>query len=192
MDEDPKMETVTRAIRSLTIAIWCLCVAVFGQLLFYGWGYLMSMRWARQATTTTSSMRFDPTPSRPSMEDLSELNGFHNLPPEEKVSHASVIMLTTYQDDGNRNKAVVAEIVKQDPKTTVYYSVGDEYPTLSFEKKKDTNCGEGQVVFMVGSPAVMASAYSFTNGRIGGMGDMPLTKLRELVKQNGAAKQRKS
>jgi hypothetical protein len=108
------------------------------------------------------------------------------------VARSSAILLTTYQDDGNRNKAVVAEILKQNPSVTLYYSVGDEYPTLSFEKQKDRSCGEGQVVFMVGSPASMASSFSFTNGRIGGLGDMPLTKLREMVKLNEMAKQKKS
>ena len=108
------------------------------------------------------------------------------------VTRATVILLTSYVDDGNRNKAVVAEILKQDPKVSLYYSVGDEYPMLSFEKKKDMSCGDGQVVFMVGSPAMMASSYGFTNGRIGGLGDMPLTKLREMVKQSETAKQKKS
>jgi hypothetical protein len=108
------------------------------------------------------------------------------------VARASVILLTAYQDDGTRNKAVVAEILKQDPNVTLYYSVGDEYPILSFDKKKDMSCGDGQVVFMVGSPASMASAYGFTNGRIGGLGDMPLARLREMVKQDEMAKQKKS
>ena len=108
------------------------------------------------------------------------------------VARSSVILLTSYQDDGNRNKAVVAEILKQDPNATLYYSVGDEYPMLSFDKQKDVSCGDGQVVFMVGSPASMRASFGFTSGRIGGLGDMPLSKLREMVKQDLKAKDKKS
>jgi hypothetical protein len=194
MDEDPKLNALTKAIRALTVAVWCLCLLVVGQLALYGWSYVRSVRWSRQAMTTTEFPKWSgpPTPSRSGPDELSELNRFHELPPEEMVSHASVILLTTYQDDGKRNKAVVAEVLKQNPEVTVYYSVGDEYPMLSFDKKKDVSCGDGQVVFMVGSPAMMASSYSFTGGRIGGLGDMPLVKLREMVKQDEMAKQKKS
>ena len=129
---------------------------------------------------------------RTEQSEIADLNGFHELPPEEMVARSSAILLTTYEDDGKRNKAVIAEILKQDPGVTLYYSAGDEYPMLSFDKQKDMSCGDGQVVFMVGSRAFMASSYGFTNGRIGGLGDMPLTKLREMVKQNQMSKQKKS
>jgi hypothetical protein len=194
MDDDPKLDRLTKAIKTLTIAVWCLTALVLGQLAFYGWGFIRSMQWARQAISTTSSSLRQTPPGQPRTEepDMTELNRFHELPPEDMVTHASVILLTTYQDDGNRNKAVIAEILKRDPEVTLYYSVGDEYPMLSFEKQKDVTCGDGQVVFMVGRRGFMGSSFSFTNGRISGLGDMPLTKLRELVKQNEARRERKS
>lgn len=91
-------------------------------------------------------------------------------------------LLTSCEKDGNRYKAIVAEILKPEPDTILYYS-GDEYPTLSFFPKEGESCGEGQVVFLVGSPASMRSSYSFSGGRIGGLGDMPLSTLREMVKR---------
>lgn len=181
MAQDPEGHGLTKAMRTLTVAVWCLCALVLAQLALYGWSYFQSMRWAQRAMTTTtttsrnelSSARPDPTPEKP----------FHEMPPEEMVARSSVILLTTYEDNGKRNKAIVAEILKQDPDVRLFYSVGDEYPTLSFDKEKGVSCGEGQVVFLVGSPASMRASYGFTSGRIGGLGDMPLTMLREMVKK---------
>jgi len=182
MAEDSKPDALTRAITTLTVAVWCLCALVLAQLVFYGWSYIESMRWTRQAmTTTTSSIQSGP--SKALRLEPSQEKPFHELPPEEMVARSSVILLTSYQDGGSRYKAIVAEILKQDPDVTLYYSVGDEYSRLSFQKEEGTSCGDGQVVFMVGSPASMRSSYGFTNGRIGGLGDMPLTTLREMVKR---------
>ncbi len=182
MTEDPRADALTKAIKTLTVAVWCLCALVLAQLVFYGWSYIKSMRWARQAMTTATSS-IQSAPSKTFRAEPVEEKPFHELSPEEMVARASVILLTSYQDDGKKNKAIVAEILRQDPNVTLYYSVGDEYPMLSFEKQKDMSCGDGQVVFMVGSPASMRASYGFTNGRIGGLGDMPLAKLREMVKQ---------
>jgi len=188
--EGPNPDTLRKAIKTLTVAVWCLCGLMALQLGFFGWSYFESLRWARQATTTSFTSRSSPSRNLPP-EPVDE-QPFHEMAPEEMVARSSVILLTAYQDDGERNKAVVAEILKQDPKVTLYYSVGDEYPMLSFEKKKGVTCGDGDVVFMAGSPASMRSSYSFTSGRIGGLGDMPLTKLRAMIKQNEMAKQKKS
>jgi hypothetical protein len=104
------------------------------------------------------------------------------MPLEQIIARSSAIMLVTYIPEGKRYKAIVAEFVKRSPNTVVYYSVGDEYPTLSYTPKAGETCGEGQVVFMVGSPAEMRVSYSFTNDQISGFGDMPLKRLRELAK----------
>ncbi len=182
MVEDPKPDALTRAIKMLTVAVWCLCGLVLAQLGFYGWSYISSMRLARQAMAATTSS-IQSVPSKALRPEPSEEKPFHELPPEEMVARSSVILLTSYQDDGKKNKAIVAEILKQDPNVTLYYSVGDEYQMLSFPKQGNVSCGDGQVVFMAGSPASMRASFGFVNGRIGGLGDMPLTTLREMVKR---------
>ncbi|SRR5216683_2836057 len=165
----------------LTIAVWCLCAAVIGQITFYAWSYINSMRWSRQMTTSMTSVTakrskdLEPPPI--------QWESLHDLPPEQMVAKASVILLTSYEDVGDRYKAVVAEVLKRNPGVELYYSVGDEFPHLSFAKEKGVTCGEGQAVFMTGNPASMNTSYGFTNGRIGGLGDIPLTTLREMVKR---------
>ena len=112
-----------------------------------------------------------------------EWESLHDLPPDQMVAKSTVILLTSYEDVGDRYKAVVAEVLKQDSGVELYYKVGDEFPHLSFAKERGQTCGEGQVVFMTGNPASMNSSYGFTSGRIGGLGDITLAALREMVKK---------
>jgi hypothetical protein len=175
------MDPLTRAIRTLTVAVWCLCALVFAQLALWGWSYLRSMQMFR-SSVSTSVTRSSSAPQRPPAAPAEEPEApLHDLPPEQMVARSSVILLTSYEKDGDRFKAVVTEILKQKPGTRLYYSVGDEMAMLSYAPKTNETCGDGQVVFMAGSPASMRSSYSFREGRIGGMGDLPLTKLREMI-----------
>lgn len=177
------MHPLSRAIKTLTVAVWCLCGLVAVQLVLYGVSYFQSSRWLRKSSVEPSAMTTRPGGSSVRTESLGAQ--FHDLPPEQKVAKASAILLISYQKDGPRVKAVVAEVLKQEPETVLTYSVGDELAFLSYYPKDDETRGEGQVVFMVGSPAEMRSSFSFNGGRIGGMGDMPLEVLREMVKAMG-------
>ncbi len=171
---------LTKAVKTLTVVLACLCVLQAAQLGLYAWGYVSSLRTMRQASVTTegsprvsphSSSLAQPTPEVP----------LHELSPEKMIARSSVILLVTYMPEGERFKAVVAEFLKRDPEAILYFSVGDEFPELSYTSKAGETCGEGQVVFLVGSPAEMRSSYSFSHGRIDGLGGMPLTILRELA-----------
>jgi hypothetical protein len=179
MTENLDPDRLARAIKRLTTAVWCLFAVVLAQLSFYVASYAWSMRRARERMTICSSLgssvpRTIPMPT-PEI-------ALHELPPDQMVARSSVILLTTYQEEKDKYKAVVSEILKKDPNTVLYYSVGDEFPELSFHKEPGVRCGEGQVVFMVGSPASMRSSYSFSGGRLGGLGDMPMTILRQMIK----------
>ena len=76
---------------------------------------------------------------------------------------------------------LVTEIVKHDPSTSLYYSVGDEYEPPGGVRLRETTGSDGQVIFMTGSPAEMRFSCSYSKGRVTGLADMPLTKLRELA-----------
>lgn len=143
------------------------------------------MRWARQAmATTTSSVRSGPSGTLGA--EPSEDKSFHELPPEELAKRSSAILLTKYQKDGERLKSVVVEILKRQPNTDLFYKVGDEFTELSRWARGNTDYGDGDVIFLTGSPASMRSSYSYRNGRIGGLGDMPLERLREMISpENG-------
>ncbi len=175
---------LTRAIRALTTAIVAMCALQLLQLGLYGWGFVNSLRYSRQVESSVSRTTVSHTPMVTPTPEPS-LSG--DLPPEELVARSSALMFITYIPDGKRYKAMVAEIVKRSPDVLVYYSVGDEYKMLSYTPKQGESCGEGQAVFMVGSPAEMRLSYSFSDGRIQGLGGMPLEQLRALMKSRGTA-----
>ena len=185
---EPGADPIVRAIRGLTVAVWVLCGLIFVQLAYYAFSYASSWRWMRQAAGGIRSETKSTTSYEPSAAGMRRDSGadFHDLPPEQKVARASAILLVSYQKDGDRYKAVVAEVLKRNPGVELHYGVGDEMVMYSYYPNDDSSRGEGQVVFMLGSPAEMRSSYSFDHGRIGGMGDMPIEKLREMVKKGKA------
>lgn len=182
MNEELKPDPLTKAVKMLTVAVWCLCMAMVLQFGFYAWSYINSMRWSRQMSSTST-----PSGTSKRLKELEsssiQWESLHDLPADQMVAKASVILLTSYEDVGDRYKAVLAEVIKQNPGVELHYAVGDEFPNLSFAKERGKTCGEGNVVFMTGNPASMNTAYGFTNGRIGGLGDISLTTLREMVKK---------
>lgn len=112
---------------------------------------------------------------------------FYELPIEEQIKQASVIGLARFETspDGKR-KAIFREFLKKEPNTTIYYTIGDEYPTASFYPKEGTNYGDGVIVFFVGSPANMKLSISYTGDRIHGLGDIPLELFRKKCEKPNA------
>lgn len=113
-------------------------------------------------------------------------NDFHARPPEEKVRRATVILVTQLRKGPGEHKEVISEIVKHAPNVRFYYKVGDEYELFSHAPVPECeDCGgDGQVVFLIGNPARMASSYNYEHGRIGGMGGLSLDQLRQLAQQS--------
>lgn len=105
---------------------------------------------------------------------------FHDLPVEEQIKQASVIALARYEpaSDG-KMKAILKEFLKKYPKTTIYYAIGDEYPSASYYPNESTNYGDGVVLFFVGSPAQMRMSTTYSGDRIRGLGDIPLALFRK-------------
>lgn len=173
-------ESLAKAIRRLSVAVWCLCLPLIGILGIWLWSLF-----GLQAMTTRSSTHetFSSAPDRaPGPPDYDE--DFGERPLEQKIARASVIVLLQLKEEGGKHKAVVSEILKKAPGTRFYYEVGDEYEMLSHMPRE--NCGDcegqGHVVFFVGNPAQMRSAYSYENDRVSGFGDMPIAELRRLAK----------
>jgi hypothetical protein len=181
-EQEDLMDPLVKAVRMLTIAVWCLCVLIALQVVVYAASYFRASsllgKYGAGGPVTTTTTSSGPLPREPDAAG----KAFHDLPPEQMVAKASAILLVSYQPDGERMKAVVAEVLKKEPDVVLHYGPGDELRYLSYYPKAGETRGEGQVVFMVGSPAEMRSSFSFDAGRIGGFGDMPLESLRRLVK----------
>jgi hypothetical protein len=172
------VSSLAKAVRRLTWAVWCLIVL---SIVMYAVPWISYLRFritdgpsdptaaADSPTTLASEPEFD--------------NDFHARPPEEKIRRATVILVTQIQREPGKHKEVIREIVKHSPNVRFYYQVGDEYERISHAPAPDcTDCeGQGQVVFLIGNPALMALSYSYRNDRIEGMGGMSLTELRQLA-----------
>jgi hypothetical protein len=164
----------------------------FAEGLVFGAGFAISflaVSWL--GLSLPVSMSFDPPPDLPRTEATTlwssyeaEETPFHELPVEQQIEVATVIALVRYEPaaDGQM-RALISEILKKAPAVTFRYAVGDEYGELSYHPRSNTIYGDGGIVFFAGSPPVMRRSMSHSQGRIPGLGDMPL----ELLRQKAAA-----
>lgn len=130
-----------------------------------------------ETPSSNSSARADNHPSVP----------FHELGVEGQIKQATVIALAKYERSPNgQMKAVIKEFLKKDPNTTLYYNIGDEFPSSSYFPKEGTNYGDGVVIFFTGSPATMSMSMTFSGDRIHGLGDIPLQLFREKCEKPSA------
>jgi hypothetical protein len=107
---------------------------------------------------------------------------FDRLSPEQRVQSASVIALAKWQRSGSTLKCVISEIVKQTPNTVFYYKVGDEFHAGNQRATENADFGDGEILFFTGSPARLELITAYRDGRITGLGDMPISTLREVVR----------
>ena len=130
-------------------------------------------------------------PETRSNSDLSPLKSkkpetpFHELTLEQKIETASFIALAEYEESSNgKQSPIIKEFLKQDPNSTIYYKVGDEYKTYSnySEHNKDTNTK--LIIFFVGSPAAMRYSTTYSGDRIHSLGGIPEKLLRDKCKKS--------
>lgn len=150
----------TRDIRSLTIAVWALVVAV---LFNTGVTFLSSIV-PSAATDRAGDRRLD-APSGGQDPFVNQYQGFHEWPLEKQIQAASVIVVTIYEEENGKLKSIISEILKQQPGVSFDYEIGDEYADASIDIEGDTRYGDGQVIFLVGSPPEMRLFSTYTNRR---------------------------
>jgi len=175
----PDLGSLVKAVRRLTLVVWCLIVLL---VVLYAVPWLSYLRFKLSDHSSAPAAKSDSSNLLPS-EDFD--NDFHARPPEEKIRRATVILVTEIQREPGKHKEVIREIVKRAPNVRFYYKVGDEYEKISHAPAPDcADCeGQGQVVFLISNPAQMASSYSYRNDRIEGMGGLSLAELRQMAQQ---------
>jgi hypothetical protein len=177
---DPVADEVAsrRALRGLSIAVWALVIVLIVNVLLTLYREFLSPIYLPRfdAVPPRLSYRIDPS-------TIDSLANFYDWPIEKQVQNASVIVLTTFKQDGQKLKSVVSEILKQQPGTTFNYQVGDEYARGSRYVRENTAYGDGEVIFFTGSPATMRYSSTYSGGRLLGMGDMPLQTLRKIIEE---------
>jgi hypothetical protein len=107
---------------------------------------------------------------------------FDRLSPEQRVQAATVIALAKYQRSGSTLRCVISEILKQTPDTKFYYKVGDEFRAGNQRATENADFGDGEILFFTGSPARLELITAYRGDRITGLGDMPISTLREILR----------
>ncbi len=188
MDNGDKL---ARAIRGLTIAIWCF----FGlQVLTYGASYWNLWRYSSGGTTerTSRSVSSFGTPAG-AMDDSESAfdNDFSARPIRDKIRLASAILLLEMKDEAGVHKAIVQEVLKVKPGVRLYYKAGDEYDELSHYPGGgcgDRTLTQHSLVFMMGNPATMRFSTTFEGDRLASLGGMTIDELRRLAQEALSAK----
>jgi hypothetical protein len=183
---------LTRSVRRLTLAVWCLAgllLAVMA-LPWINYWILSRSRWHANDGEEVNRKAESP-PSGESEFD----RDFYARPLEEKVKRATVILLTRTETENGTTKEIISEILKKKPGVRFYYDVGKEYDELSrFPPGDCEGCADckyaGQVVFLMGNPARMVFAETYSKDSEGRVkSGIDLEQLRELARsEQGAEK----
>lgn len=107
--------------------------------------------------------------------------GSSDIKPEDAIAESSVIAVVKYEQEGNRYKAVLSEVLKKAPDASFNFQVGDEIKENSYEPRIGESRGDGMVVFFAGSPPNYRRGVSIFDDRILAFDEMPLAVFRELV-----------
>jgi len=165
--------SIAPAVRKLTIAVWALVIVL--SLNFIAILYRASVPRVFPLTGGIISSADYPSGD--------EFANFHELPLEKQVQTASVIAFTTYKKEDGKLKSMVTSIPKQKPGVSFNYQVGDEYTPSSRYPRENATYGEGEVMFFTGSPPMMRYSATYSDGRVSGLGDIPMQKLMEIIQQ---------
>jgi hypothetical protein len=181
MDAESDQARSTRAIRSLSIAVWALVIVLVANVAvslyeqFATWNY-PPYSWQLPSTSSRQV----------NLSSVDALANFYDWPVDKQIQNSSVIALTAFKQDGQKLKSVIVEILKQQPGTAFPYQVGDEYARGTRYVRENTTYGDGELIFFTGSPATMRYSSTYSEGRLLGMGDMPLRALRETIAKQSA------
>lgn len=156
------------------MAIWAVALALLVNALAIVCGYYAPAFFAHRFAMSLPSDLSDSI-------SIGEFNDFHDWPIEKQIRTASVIAVSTYERDNGKLKSVVSSILKRAPNTDFHYKVGDEFFPGSRYARENTVYGDGEVMFFTGSPAQFCYSASYSEGRVGGLGDIPFEDLLALI-----------
>jgi hypothetical protein len=178
MSDPNSHDSIARSIRRLSLAVWAL-VAVTAASIIASWIPFFAPSLFSRGLTATLPESSDFAVHSQSAADI----GFSEWPLDKQIERASVIAVAKWQRANGTLKCVISEILKKTPNTTFYYKVGDEYQPANHAVRDDISYGDGQIMFFIGSPATFRFSTTYANNRIGGMGDMPISELREAIQK---------
>lgn len=176
MNSDADEIKVARAIRRLTLAVWAVFLALMINAVALVWTNLLPNVIANHINAALLGEK-----SLMSHRPVDEFNGFSDWTVEKQIQSASVIAITTFKKDGGKLISIITAIPKQAAGNAFNYQIGDEYARGTRYERENMEYGDGEVIFFTGSPPMMRLSMTYANGRVTGLGDIPIAKLNELI-----------
>ena len=87
---------------------------------------------------------------------------FYQLSLDEKIKRSSIVLRTEYVD----GTETLVELLKRDEDTEFFYEIGDEFDPFEGYRDTTVDYGEGNIVFLAGSPADLKMSMSYSENRI--------------------------
>ena len=126
----------------------------------------------------SASMAFERACNK-KIDPYCEIEKFEQLPIQNKLKAASAVLMTKNKIEGNEIKEYVDQVLKLEPGITLYMKPGTlvkTHPNLP-----NTSYGDGSITILRGSPATSVESYSYENGMISGLGNMPVSELKRIL-----------
>lgn len=121
-------------------------------------------------------------PTGPSSYTTYGSNSLEGKTLEKKIDISTAIFITKFNETENGFvTAVVTEVLKSSPGVNLKYTAGDIYPNASYYKEDSVRHGDGVIIFYSGTPGRQQQTYNYSNGRIGGLNNMPLDLFKNMV-----------
>ena len=174
--ETSDRDSSVRALRGLTIAVWALTAVMAVFVTLYLVAFIPSF-----SLSSVNLTRSTVTDSVRPLGSFTSYPEFHAMSLESQVEAASVIAIARYEREGERNKCVLSEVLKQSPGTEFRLQLGAELGHCSHNVKPSENRGDGQLLFFVGSPAEFRFSRTFYGERLAGPSNMPMHLLRKQI-----------
>lgn len=171
-----------RAVRRLTISVWVLTGVMSLILALVLAGMVMSSKVSipeGRASIQSASIEKPERDAKVVQDDVFSQPG--PIAFDKQIAAASVIAVGRYESDGERRKCVISEILKVEKDVVFTFKVGDEYSGCSYFPKAGESRGDGVVIFFTGKYPQMRVSSGLYDGRLAGLGNMPLELLRKQL-----------
>ena len=103
---------------------------------------------------------------------------------EERISEANEIALVKYEEsDDGLMRAIVSEVLKQDPDSELGLDVGEEFFRMSFYPDPNERRADAEILVLADPSAKSWPSMSIYGTRIPSLGNMPLDLFREKIEE---------
>lgn len=174
-------DQVARSLNRLTVAVWVLSALLLVSIALSMVAFVFRIVHANEVPSRAPGSFLVHVPGGAQADTY---NGFQDWPLDRQIKASTVIVLTKWRKAGDRDLAVVDEILKQAPGVAFACRAGDEIPSESHVAEANADYGDGEVLFYTGSPARFRYGITYSGNRITGLGDMPMDDLRAAIQKD--------